>query len=76
MSEVPLLLFLLHRRGGVVVDHAALALGRARQQHLLDDGRQRVGPRRADAVIATARERWLVYQPAGERGRVYRLPQA
>src|SRR5579884_2709488 len=41
-SKVALDLFLLHRRGGVVVDHASLPLGRPRQQHLLDDRRQRV----------------------------------
>ena len=44
-SEVPFLLLLLHRRRLVVVDHAALALGGGREQHLLDDRRQRVGAR-------------------------------
>src|SRR2546427_268305 len=41
MSEIPFLLFLLHRGAGVVVDHPALALGGAREQHLLDHAGQR-----------------------------------
>src|SRR3954452_18904575 len=41
ISEVPLALLLLHRPRLVVVDHPALPLRVPRQQHLLDDLRQR-----------------------------------
>src|SRR3954470_4861319 len=41
ISEVPLSLLLLHRPRLVVVDHPALPLGVLREQHLLDDFRQR-----------------------------------
>src|SRR5204862_7478843 len=41
LSKIPLTLLLLHRPGLVVVDHPALPLGVPRQQHLLDDLRQR-----------------------------------
>src|SRR3954452_14040958 len=60
ISEVPLLLLLLHRTAGVVVDHAALALRRGGEQHLLDDpmevlgvaldrARERIAPEGAEA---------------------------
>src|SRR5438445_3874243 len=44
-SEIALDFFLFHRRAGVMVDQAALALGRGREQHLADDRGQRVGAR-------------------------------
>src|SRR3982750_4621444 len=44
-SEIPLLFLLLHRRARVVIDHAALPLGRARKRHLADDRGQGVGIR-------------------------------
>src|SRR5262245_56966856 len=40
-SEVALFLLLFHRRGLVEVDQAALALGKAGEEHLLDDLGQR-----------------------------------
>src|SRR5579864_8141403 len=40
MSEVPLLLLLLHRGGRIVVDDPPLPLRALRQQHLLDDLRK------------------------------------
>src|SRR5579862_4190395 len=40
ISEVPLLLLLLHRGGGIVVDDPALPFRALRQQHLLDDLRK------------------------------------
>src|SRR5262245_7186900 len=42
-SEVPFALFLFHRRDAVVIDESALPFGMLRQQHLLNDLRQRVG---------------------------------
>src|SRR6266581_2739860 len=63
MSEVPFLLLLLHRSGGVVVDDPALAFGALRQQHFLDDvgksdrlalhgSRQRITAERAETYAA------------------------
>src|SRR5437868_1597119 len=43
MSEIPFLLFLLHRGGRVVIDDPALPLRTAGQQHLLDDLGERGG---------------------------------
>src|SRR6185437_8251985 len=56
-SEITLGFLLLHRRAGVVVDHATLALGRRRQQHFADDRGQRVGTRLDRARQRIAAER-------------------
>ena len=62
--EVAFLLLLLHRRSLVVVDHAPLALRGLREQHLLDDGRERVGlglDRAGERIAAQRAEAHLLH---------------
>jgi hypothetical protein len=66
--EITLTFFIFHRACTIVVDDTALALGSSRQEHFLDDVRQRLGfglHRAGQRVAAQGTETDFLFDDAG-----------